>query len=206
MPQHAPGLGRDQLRGLHHVAPGGPPFLDRLQFLRSVLGEHVLEQLIHVRRIPDRGLGGPALVQDRQGRPVRLGLQDRVLVQVLTEDRGGVLAAAHDDRRAGEPDPRAVRQRLQQVRVQRAALRPVRLIHQHHNVLRGVQHAQRLQRRVIVLAGLRVAVLLDHREDQRLTRRRQQLLDLRHAGRRSARIPRSAPPSARADLAGRSGR
>ena len=57
-----------------------------------------------------------------------------------------------------------------------------------------------------VFAGLRVAVLLDHREDQRLAGRGEQLLDLGDALGRPERSRRSARRCRRAASAGRSGR
>jgi hypothetical protein len=53
---------------------------------------------------------------------VGLGLLDRVAVDELAEDLVGALLVAHDDRRAGEADARAVGQPGQQVGVQVAGL------------------------------------------------------------------------------------
>ena len=110
VPEHVLRLGGDQLLRLHHVALGGVLALDLLPFLVGVVGEHVLEDLVQVAAVAHRALDRAADVQDRHDRPVAFGVGQPVDVDVVAEDVGGLLLRAHDDRRAGEPDPGAVRQ------------------------------------------------------------------------------------------------
>ena len=180
--QHVARLVGDQRRGVEDVALGGVLLLDRLQFLGRVLAEQVLEQLVQAGAVLDRAVGGAPLVEHRHRGAVGLGLLDRVAVDELAEDLVGALLLAHDDRRAGEADARAVGQPGQQVGVQVAGLGAVRLVHQHEDAVVLVQHLEllaglvaglrlfhlrqivRRQRRIARRVG--VAVLLDRGEDQ----------------------------------------
>ena len=53
---------------------GGVLALDRLQLLGLFSLEHVLEELVEVAPVADRALGCAALVEDRDGGAVVLGL------------------------------------------------------------------------------------------------------------------------------------
>ena len=72
--------------------------------------------------------------------------------------RVSVLLLAQDGR-AGEADDGRVGQRLAQVAVQRARVRAVRLVHQHEDLLRLVEHRELLE----VDALLEGDLFLDHR-------------------------------------------
>jgi hypothetical protein len=133
----------DQRRGLEDAALGGVLLLDRLQLLGCVLAEQILEQLVQAGAVLDRAPGGAPLVEHRHGRAVGLGLLDRVAVDELAEDLVGALLLAHDDRRAGEADARAVGQAGQQAGVQVARLGAVGFVHQHQDAVVLVQHLKR---------------------------------------------------------------
>ncbi|MNP24195.1 hypothetical protein D3C76_1169430 [compost metagenome] len=66
------------------------------------------------------------------------------------------LLVAHDDRRAGKANTRAVGQARQQVGVQVTRLGAVRLVHQHEDAVVLVQHLKFL---VGFVAGLRLCHL-----------------------------------------------
>ena len=144
MAQHVARLGLDHLGRFEDVALGGPPLLDGVEFLGGPLGEHVLEDLVEVAPLGHGAPRGPPLVQDRHGGAVRLGLADRVGVDELPEDLVGALLLAHDDRRAGEADPGAVRKRAQEVGVQGAGVRAVCLVDQDDDRIALVEQPERL--------------------------------------------------------------
>ena len=85
----------------------------------------------------------PPLVEDRDGGAVRLRLADRVGVDELPEDLVGALLLAHDDRRAGEADAGAVRECAQEVRVQGAGVRAVRLVDEDDDRIALVEEPER---------------------------------------------------------------
>ena len=118
VPEHVLRLGGDQFLGLHHVALGRVPLLDLLHLRWRVVGEHVLEDLVHVPPVAHRALDGAPGVVDRHDRLVPFGVGEPVDVDVGAEDPGGALLLPHEDGGAGEADPRGVRQRGQQVHVQ----------------------------------------------------------------------------------------
>ena len=130
------------------------------------VGEPPVEEVVHPRGAPHGGLGGSPLVEDRHRRAVGLGFGERVPVEVAAEDLQRPLPLAHDDRRAGEPDPGGVGQGTHQVGVQRRRLRAVGLVDHHQDRLRLVQRLERVPLAQTVgvdaIPGS-VTPLLDHR-------------------------------------------
>ncbi len=143
----------DQRRGVKDVALGGVLFLDCLQLLRRVLAEQVFEQIVQASAVLDRAVGRAAHVEHRHRGTVGLGFLDGVAVDELAKNLMGALLVAHDDRRAGKANARAVGQTRQQVGVQVTRLGAVRLVHQHEDAVVLVQHLKLL---VGLVAGLRL--------------------------------------------------
>ena len=102
--QDVAGLGGDHLGGFEHLGGGGVLLLEEFALVVGEPGEPAGEHVVHLRCAGDGGVGGLAFVEDRHGRAVGFGLGERVPVEVAAEDLEGLLALAHDDRRAGEPD------------------------------------------------------------------------------------------------------
>ena len=158
------GLRRDQLRCFEHLRGGGVPVLEDLALVVAEVAEPPEEEVVHPGGASHGGVGGATLVEDRHRRAVGLGLGQRVAVEVAAEDLQRLLALAHDDRRAGEPDPGRVGHSGHQVGVQHRRLGAVGLIDHHQDRARLVQSVECLPRRqALSPATGGVAILLDHR-------------------------------------------
>lgn len=173
MAEHVLRLGGNEFFGLHHVALGGVPALNLLHLFLCVIGEHVLEDLVHIPAGAHRALDRAACVQDRDDGLIPLCVGKPVHVDVLAEDRRGPLLLAHQDGGAGEADAGAVRQRVHEVLVQLGGMRTVGLVNQQDDGLISVQQGEPGSRlafddvRVVqVLLEFGVVLLfLDHHAD-----------------------------------------
>ena len=131
------------------------------------LREHLRQLIVEPRGVGDRALRVAALVEDRHGGAVGLGLLERVAIDELAEDVVRALLVAHDDGRPGEADASTVRERLEQGRVERAAVRAVGFVDHDEDRLVIVEQTDVAQFLVRPeLLQIAVDVLLDGGENQ----------------------------------------
>ncbi|MNJ43533.1 hypothetical protein D3C77_385410 [compost metagenome] len=164
------------------MALGCVLLLDCLQLLGRVLAEQIFEQLIQTGTVFDRPVGGAALVEHGHRCTIGFSFLNSVAVDELAKNLMGTFFFAHDDRRAGKTDARTVGQASQQIGMQVARLRAVRLIHQYEDAVVLVQYLKHLVgfvpslrlfnfRKILgylrhIDCAIRVAVFLDRGEDQ----------------------------------------